>query len=251
MNEERVAVNSAVPTMYVVEGIPTGTETEMTVYAALSKRKLYAKRLEELKKTSSSRETLYVGVRNASTQSINGKTIEEYENTLKANYDRNVAILTNYYNLTAAITQSNAVTPITIGGMTMTVAEAIVRYTHLNEEIAMINAIMSEVAKAESKVSIANTDYLSDERIEAYVKDTMASLPESVTKDMSETTSNEIREKFRQEYIDRNTTILIDPYKHAGSITERRDKIEAFVNEINEKLNVCNMTTVIKVNLVN
>lgn len=251
MNEERVAVNSAVPSMYAVEGVPTGTETEMTVYAALSKRKLYAKRLEELKKTASARDTLYVGVRNAATKSINGKTIDEYENTLKANYDRNVAILTNYYNLTAAITLSNAITPITIGGMSMTVAEAIVRYTHLNEEICMINAIMSEVAKAESKVSVANTDYLSDERIEAYVKDTMASLPESVTKDMSDTTANEIREKFRQEYIERNTTILIDPYKHAGSIKERRDKIEAFVNEFNEKLNVCNMTTVIKVNLVN
>ena len=79
----------------------------------------------------------------------------------------------------------------------------------------------------------------------------MASLPESVTKDMSETTANEIREKFRKEYIERNTTILIDPYKHAASIKERRDKIEAFVTEFNEKLNVCNMTTVIKVNLVN
>ena len=251
MTEERVAVNSTVSNMYTVEGMPSGTETEMTVYAALSKRKLYAKRLEELKKSATGRDAMYVGVRNAATKNINGKTIEEYENSLKANYDRNIAILTNYYNLTAAITQSNAVTLITIAGDTMTVAEAIVRYTHLNEEIGMVNNIMTEVAKAESKVSMANTDYLNDERVEAYVKDTMSSLPESVTKDMSDTTANEIREKFRQEYIDRNTTILIDPYNHAGNIKERRDKIEAFVTEFNEKLNVCNMTTIIKVNLVN
>ena len=251
MAEERVLVNSEVSKMYEVEGMPSGTETEMTVYSALSKRKLYAKRLEELKKTATGRDAMYVGVRNASTKSINGKTIEEFENVLKANYDKNIAILTNYYHLNAAISQSTAVTPITIGGITMTVAEAIVRYTHLNEEIAMVNAIMSEVARAESKISVANTDLLNDEKVEMYVKDTMASLPESVTKDMSETTANEIREKFRKEYIERNTTILIDPYKHATSIKERRDKIEAFVTEFNEKLNVCNMTTVIKVNLVN
>ena len=250
--DKTLVTNSIVPTMYEVEGQDLQVrEEEMTVYSALSKRKIYAKQLDALKATGGRNEFMYVNTRNQVAKEVNGYTVDEYENLLKSNYDKNVAILKNFYNINAAIAQSNAVTKINIGGVEYTVAEAIIRYSRINEEISFLNNIIKEVANARAKVSTYNTDKLNEDKITAHVKSMIQSLPETVQAALTDETTKVYEDRFREEYIARNTMVIVDPYDHCTHIKERVEALEMFKEGFNEALNVCNMQTIIKVCLVN
>jgi len=238
---------SEIGKIYETEGTKTNTqEIEMTVYSALSKRKIYLDRLNKIKNLANS----FVGVTSKSAKDIDGMSKEEFENHIKSVYDKSVAIIRNFYELNAAITKSNALTELVIAGKNYTVAEAIVRYDRLNSEIEFLNSIAKDVARAKASVSRHNTENLSEKAVTDHVKRMMETVVGSGTIDQADSTLVAMQEKFREDYIDRNTYTIIDPYKHSETIQARMDEIQEFISEFNEAINICNMKTVIKVNLV-
>ena len=159
----------------------TETKVKMTVYTALNKRKIYASRLTKLHETGAS----FIECVLAVETKINGIPREDLVNKLKSNYDKTIDIIRNLYTLNAAITRSNALTEITIGGETMTVTEALTRYDKINTEIDLLNSIAKTVGST-----------------------------------------------------------------HADTIEERIEKLQEFISEFNEAINISNMQTEIEVCLV-
>lgn len=233
---------------YVTPEVEMNTqETTMTVYSALNKRKLYLDKLNKLKENG----TKFLGYAPKSAVDIDGLKREDFENKCRAVYDKNVAIIRNFYNLNAAIAQSNAMTRLMIGGVEYTVQEAIVRYDRANAEIAMLNDIMRAVDTACAKVNNMNTTNLSEKAITDYVTKMMSNLPASTDENgLTVTTLAEMEAKFREDYINRNTYEVIDPYDHVSTIESKVEALKAFITEFNEALNICNMQTMITVNLV-
>lgn len=222
----------------------TETTVKMTVYTALNKRKIYASRLAKLNEPGVS----FVEYAQSSATKIAGMSKEDLENKLKSNYDKAVAIIRNFYSLNAAITKSNALTEITIGGVTMTVTEALSRYDKLNAEVELLNTIARAVAAATAKISRMNTDKLSEEAVSEYVSKAMGNL--TIDTAANEELVTGLMDKFREEYIARNTYELIDPYKHSDTIEERMETLQVFISEFNEAINISNMQTEIEVCLV-
>ena len=223
--------------------------TQMTVYKALNKRKIYLNQLERLKdQYGDTRKYLAVVSGNATT--VDGLSIEKFENAAKALYDKKVAILRNFYALNAAITKSNATTVVTIAGVEYTVAEAIVRYDRLSAEKDMLVDIRTQVVNAKATINKYNTDVLSERNVTEHVRKSIDSLgmtTDNTTPELIEM----MEERYRAEYIQRNTYRLVDPYNHAETIENRIDELNAFISEFNEAINICNMQTIINVNLVN
>jgi hypothetical protein len=221
-------------------------KTQMSVYSALNKRKVYSNRLEKLKDGHIS----LFSVVQKSAQDINGLSREDYEKKVKSSYDSYIAILRNFYALNAAITESNAKTRITIAGVEYSVAEAIVRYDRSNAEAEFLSNIASKVAHAQATLSRNNAEKLSEKAINDYVNKTMETINLEGIENQEEVINN-LREKYRKDYIDRNTYELIDPYNHAETIEERINELNEFISEFNEALNICNMQTIIEVDLIN
>ena len=235
---------SEIGKIYMTEELESKVvETEMTVYTALNKRKIYLDRLNKIKAGG----VEYLSAVQASAKDVNGVSREEYENLVKSNFDKAVAVIRNFYELNAAITKSNAITEVEIAGDKYTVAEAIVRYDRLNQEIEFLNGIAKNVANAQALITRKNTEMLNEDKVSKHVNSVLQSM--NFTEEQGDL-QMQMMDKVRTEYIERNTYIMVDPYKHAQTIQERCDSIKEFLSEFNEALNICNMQTIIKVKLI-
>ena len=237
-------MESTMEKKYTTEG--TSSEMcEMTVYRALSLRKIYADRLEKLKENATSKGFVKLKKQSAMADTEEIKTIT---NDMKSKYDETMSLFRNFYALNSAIQQSNATTKVTIAGKEYTVAEAISRYDRINAEINFYNGVAKNVAEAVAKMESDNTDLLDPKKIETYLNNTIKSLPEGIV-----TTEEEIRtqrEKLKETYISENTVVMIDPYNLRGKIEGILKELHEFCSEFNEMLNTTNLITKISVNLV-
>lgn len=222
------------------------TKVQMSVYSALNKRKVYSNRLEKMKESGGN----FLCVIQSSAQDINGMSREDYENKVKSDYDTYIAILRNFYSLNAAITQSNATTRITIAGEEYTVAEAIVRYDRLSAETEFLTDILRKVSAAQATITRLNTEKLTEKNINDFVNKTMESINLEGIENQEEVIKN-LQEKYRNDFISRNTYVMVDPYNLAGTIEDRINELNEFISEFNEALNICNMQTIIEVDLIN
>ncbi len=238
---------SNVSAMYLTEELKGQMATqEMTVYAALSKRKIYRDRLQKLLDPTAK----FVGTKIGNPAEITGLSEEDFINKCKSNYDKAVAVIHNFHTLNAAITKSNAETIITIDGDSFTVAEAIVRYDQLNAEISFLNKIAEDVAKASATVTRTNTDKLSEDTITKHVTKVMEALSSTVATETDTDAINVMMDKIRADYITNNTCTIIDPYDHMSKIEGKMEKLREYMSQFNEALNICNMQTVITVDLL-
>ena len=240
---------SEVGRMYMNDELDAKVEAqEMTVYSALNKRKIYLDRLNKLSASGAS----FCGAIQANAVDINGMSIEAFENKCKSNYDKGVAILRNFYSLNAAITVSNATTHLMIGERDYTVAEAIVRYDRLNAEIEFLNNIAKSVANSQALISKQNADKLSEKAISDYVVKMLSNCNITATESNSQDEQIiNLQNRFREDYIAANTYKIIDPYDLASRIESMMDELREFRDKFNEAINICNMQTVISVDLIN
>jgi hypothetical protein len=217
-------------------------ETKMSVYSALTKRKTYEKRMQKLDSAE------YVIAAKVGEKTIHGVDKDDIVNKLKAAYDSRVAVIRNYHTLNGAITKSNAVTELTVNGETYTVAEAISRMNQIDTEIGFLDDVKKSITRANMLVTSKSENLLNEESILDYVQNMMKAFPENMATTDAETVET-LQKRFRQEYIDRNTWGLIDPYGLADSIDEKIDALKTFRDEFNEALNVSNIQTIITVKL--
>lgn len=214
---------------------------QMTVYTALTKRKLLEKKLEKL--TTNGK---YVFVAKKTDTTVDGISREDLENRLKSEYDSRRADIANYANINMAIAQSNATTKLEIAGVEYTVTEAISRMVHINSEITFLNDILKNVNSAKLDVARKQDKLMDEEVISNYITKSLSGFPSDMDPDKLE----ELRVSIRNEYIANNTYEIIDPYNMVTKIETMVMELEAFKASFNEAISVSNISTIIEVDLI-
>jgi hypothetical protein len=165
-----------------------------------------------------------------------GKPAQEVNVTLNAALQSVTGMILQRKALKAAIVRSNAVTNVSIGNVSMTVAEAIERKSSVVLEQALLAALKSQVQQVNASVERTNVD----------VRARMEKLLETaVGKDrkVDESELAAITDPFKAT----NEAVALDPNNLPRVIETLQADIDSFLEEVDFALSEVNATTLIEV----
>lgn len=210
---------------------------EMTVHEALSELKVLGSRID--KEIS---QATFVLTNKHSNVKIEGKSIEETKNEIKADYQKISDLIARRNAIKRAVVLSNANTTIAItdkNGKTvsMSVAEAIeYKKAGLDYNNRLLNAMTSQYKIATREEQRQNGEVL-ESRANEHIKGLFGGKDKDVdTKAVEET---------KRIFIENNTLDLIDPIDCKKEISRLSDEADFFNSKIDSALSVSNATTVI------
>ena len=210
------------------------TVEKMTIHEALSELKILGSRIE--------REIAYANfviTNKHSNDKINGQSIEEYKTNVSSIYQKIRDLIRRRTAIKKAVVKSNAITEVTIGDETMTVAEAIeYKNTGIDYLIALNNKLSNEYANVKASVTRNNGDALIEKANDYVIK-----LYGGKDKDVSASTI----EDARQNYINTHKLDIIDPISIDKEIKELTDYIDNFKSKVDSALSVSNAITTIEI----
>jgi len=206
---------------------------KLTVHKALSELKILNDRIQR-----EIDDIQFVLVNKHSNQKINGAPVKEYMDQTKEKYQSVTTLINRRNAIKRAVTRSNAVTTVDINGTEYTVAEAIdMKAVGVNHLRQLLQRMEYQFKQAQNQAERENGDRL-DNRADEY----MRSLYQNT--DLKNMT-DELK-KVRENFITAQTVEILDPVKVTDEITKLRDKIDAFMSEVDSALSVSNaLTTVI------
>lgn len=209
------------------------TVEKMTIHKALCELKILDSRINNA--ISSARFCL---ANKHSNEKVNGVTVEEYQETMKASYNKASDIIRRREAIKRAVVLSNAKTIVKIGGKEYTVAEAIEMNNHgIDLKLQLKNAMKKQYDSAMTAIISKNS--VVDDKATEYV---VGLFGQKESK-----TANEEYEKARKSYIEANTMELIDPVNILEKIEALEVEIADFTTEVDSALSVSNALTEITV----
>lgn len=174
--------------------------------------------------------TVQVGGKHAT-----GKPVQEVEQTLKASLQSVRDLITERNKLKSAIVRSNAVAEVVIGGVTMTVAEAIERKTSIALEQSLLQNLRGQQQQVIASAERTNVDV--QKRLEAL-------LVTAVGKDR-QTSATEL-EAITGPFKAQNEAKAVDPNDLTVVIDAMSNVIDTFLLEVDYALSEVNATTQIE-----
>lgn len=209
------------------------TVEKMTIHKALCELKILDSRINNA--ISSARFCL---ANKHSNEKVNGVTVEEYQETMKASYNKASDLIRRREAIKRAVVLSNAKTIVKIGGKEYTVAEAIEMNNHgIDLKLQLKNAMKKQYDSAITAIISKNS--VVDDKATEYV---VGLFGQKESK-----TANEEYEKARKSYIEANTMELIDPVNILEKIEALEVEIADFTTEVDSALSVSNALTEITV----
>lgn len=209
------------------------TVEKMTIHKALCELKILDSRINNA--ISSARFCL---ANKHSNEKVNGVTVEEYQETMKASYNKASDLIRRREAIKRAVVLSNAKTIVKIGGKEYTVAEAIEMNNHgIDLKLQLKNAMKKQYDSAMTTIISKNS--VVDDKATEYV---VGLFGQKESK-----TANEEYEKARKSYIEANTMELIDPVNILEKIETLEVEIANFTTEVDSALSVSNALTEITV----
>ena len=209
------------------------TVEKMTIHKALCELKILDSRINNA--ISSARFCL---ANKHSNEKVNGVTVEEYQETMKASYNKASDLIRRGEAIKRAVVLSNAKTIVKIGGKEYTVAEAIEMNNHgIDLKLQLKNAMKKQYDSAMTTIISKNS--VVDDKATEYV---VGLFGQKESK-----TANEEYEKARKSYIEANTMELIDPVNILEKIEALEVEIADFTTEVDSALSVSNALTEITV----
>ena len=209
------------------------TVEKMTIHKALCELKILDSRINNA--ISSARFCL---ANKHSNEKVNGVTVEEYQETMKASYNKASYLIRRREAIKRAVVLSNAKTIVKIGGKEYTVAEAIEMNNHgIDLKLQLKNAMKKQYDSAMTAIISKNS--VVDDKATEYV---VGLFGQKESK-----TANEEYEKARKSYIEANTMELIDPVNILEKIEALEVEIADFTTEVDSALSVSNALTEITV----
>lgn len=209
------------------------TVEKMTIHKALCELKILDSRINNA--ISSARFCL---ANKHSNEKVNGVTVEEYQETMKASYNKAFDLIRRREAIKRAVVLSNAKTIVKIGGKEYTVAEAIEMNNHgIDLKLQLKNAMKKQYDSAMTAIISKNS--VVDDKATEYV---VGLFGQKESK-----TANEEYEKARKSYIEANTMELIDPVNILEKIEALEVEIADFTTEVDSALSVSNALTEITV----
>lgn len=209
------------------------TVEKMTIHKALCELKILDSRINNA--ISSARFCL---ANKHSNEKVNGVTVEEYQETMKASYNKASDLIRRREAIKRAVVLSNAKTIVKIGGKEYTVVEAIEMNNHgIDLKLQLKNAMKKQYDSAMTAIISKNS--VVDDKATEYV---VGLFGQKESK-----TANEEYEKARKSYIEANTMELIDPVNILEKIEALEVEIADFTTEVDSALSVSNALTEITV----
>lgn len=206
----------------------------MTVHKALSELKIIGERIEKEINGMN-----FLAVNKHSNAKMNGTPVGDFINQIKDKYKSVMTLINRRNAIKRAVTKSNATTMVKVGTDEYTVAEAIdMKNFGMNYQRGMLARLESQWRSVQSMAERENGEKL-DRRADEYIK----SLYENA--DMKNM-SDEIK-KVRDAFVESQTMDIIDPIGAEKTMTELRDKIDAFMSEVDAALSVSNALTTVEV----
>ena len=213
------------------------TTEKMTVHKALAELKVIDDRINK-----AISEGVYVIANKHSNEKIQGMTIEQFKEKMKASHQKVTDLINRRNALKRAVVLSNATTKIKIGNHEYTVAEAIEMKNHGMEfKTNYMRTIASQNLSAQADIN-RNSGEAIEKRAEQYVLSVIQAQP----KDAKMAIDSDAMQALRKDYIKNNTYDLIDPLKVNDIIEKMTDEINEFNTEVDAALSVSNALTVIE-----
>ncbi|WP_060204941.1 hypothetical protein [Sporosarcina koreensis] len=208
----------------------TTTQT-MSIHRALSELKTLNDRIPK-----AIQEADFIATDRKSAQKINGLSIEDYEKTIQAGFDKAVSLIERRNRLKDAIVQSNAITEVVVAGERMTVAKAIERKSSIVNEEKLLAAMVGKRRTAINRLTMENESLPS--RLEDYLTAILGN---------KEHAKKEEVELHTKSFMERNEYVLIDPLKLDKRIEEWEERITSFQAEVDAVLSESNAITKITI----
>lgn len=209
------------------------TET-MNVHQALAELKTMDKRIEKAIRTPT-----WVVTNKHSNTKIDGVTVPEWRSGVKDNHQKVMDLIRRRDAIKRAVVNSNASTKVLIAGEEYTVAEAIDRKNNGTQFLSMLAARLShDHAQAKMVAERENGTRLED-RADAYVK--------SLTGNSDMKGATEEVKKRREEFIEAQTTDIIDPLGIVKVVEALENEVTSFLTNVDAALSVSNALTTITV----
>lgn len=173
-----------------------------------------------------------------SNQKINGVSIEEFNNQVKADWNKVNDLIKRRNAIKQAVVLSNARTEVEIGDKKYTVAEAIeMKNSGMQYKKNLLEQLMRQYEQ--QLVIIEKENKGLEEKAEHYVVNLYGSKESK--------TSNDEIEKTKKQFVENNTFELVDPIHIKEQINKLEQEISEFMAEVDSKLSVSNALTEIKI----
>lgn len=210
------------------------TKEIMTIHKGLAELKILDNRIEKM-----IREANFCAAAKQSMKKINGVPIEQFTSDSISVYDAICNLISRRDAIKKAISKSNAETHLTIVGVDYTVAEAISMNQHgIELKRRLLNELEKQYSNAISDIEVTNAEL--GDKADIYVS--RATSP-SDKNNMDAATLKDLR----QDYIDRETMILIDGIDIKKVKNELTSYIDAFEAEVDAALSTSNAMTEITI----
>lgn len=202
---------------------------KMTITEALAELKLLDARI-----TKATFNTTWCGCE------ANSKITEDFTNKcadeLKSAWQSVNALIEERAKIKSAIVRSNAITEITIGSKTMTVAEAIERKASIGYEKALAEKIKEDFAKAKN-----NADGLNS-RVQSRLDNLLTNLSFQSNEGIAEA-----QKAVAENFMAQNGYTVIDPLDANEKIVAITERVEDFDKNVDVALSVSNAITFIEI----
>jgi len=209
-------------------------QEKMTVHKALSELKVLDARIN--KEIAGS---VFVTTNKHSNSKISGAPVKDFVDRAREKYQSIRTLINRRNAIKRAVTRSNAVTMVRIGGHDYSVAEAIDMKNVGTDYLDMLkNTIDQQVARCKAVADNENGKKL-DDRVEQYVK--------SITDGPDTKNLPDNVKRMREDFIISQTVELVDPIGAEKVVDELQDAIDAFTSDVDSALSVSNAQTEIVV----
>lgn len=204
----------------------------MTLYEALAKKKILADRVEKCANV-----RMCAIKKKSDDMTTDDMTIDDAEKSIRSNYASAVSLMNNFTKLSMAINYANAITKVTIAGNEYTIADAIVRYRHLQDEEKIYMRMLSNLAACKQEIENNRNRYLTPEKISDYVSKVLG---DSKKDDV-------LVQKTTDTYVNNWALELYDPMDTETLANTKLEEIAEFRENIHAALTQVNCTTTIEV----
>lgn len=209
------------------------TET-MTIHKALSELKILDGRIKKEIQSGS-----YCAANKHSNEKINGIPIQDFRKTVQGTYDKVTDLINRRKAIKKAIVLSNAKTTVKIADTEYTVAEAIEMKNHgIEFETMLINVMDMQYKQAQAEVNRQNGNNL-EERADQYVT--------AIYGQKEGKTNSADIDKVRKDFLEANSYEIVDPINVQDKVETLRQKIDAFMADVDSALSVSNALTEITI----
>lgn len=209
------------------------TET-MTVHKALAELKILDGRIKKEIQNGS-----YCAANKHSNDKINGIPIDDFKKSVRGTYDKVTDLINRRKAIKKAIVLSNAKTTVKIADVEYTVAEAIEMKNHgIELEALLINAMDKQYQQAQAEVNRQNGNNL-EERADQYVT--------AIYGQKEGKTNSADIDKVRKDFLEANSYEIVDPINVQDKVEALRQKIDAFMADVDSALSVSNALTKITI----